>query len=211
MTTIGIIGAGHIGSALARTALDHGYDVVIANSRGPETLQDLIGRLGGGASAATPDDAAARGDLAVVTIPFRAYRDVPVQPLAGKVVIDTNNYYPQRDGRFPELDARLATSAGLLQSHLPASRVVKAFNTIRAAEILSDAKAAGTPGRRALPLAGDDQAAVATVAALIDEFGFDPVVAGTLVESWRIEPGSPAYGVPLTAQPLEAALRAASR
>jgi len=211
MTTIGIIGAGHIGSALATTALAHGYEVVLANSRGPATLQDLVDRLGAGARADTAAGAAAAGDLAVVTVPFRAYRDIPAEPLAGKVVIDTNNYYPQRDGQVAELDAKLATSSGLLQSHLAAARVVKAFNTIRAADILTDARPAGAPDRRALPIAGDDQAALATVAALVDEFGFDPFVAGTLVESWRIEPGAPAYGAPFTAQPLAAAVQAATR
>ena len=113
MTTIGIIGAGHIGSHVARKAVQLGYDVVISNSRGPETLADLVAELGPRARAATPAEAAAAGDFAVVTVPFRNYRDIPVEPLAGKVVIDTNNYYWERDGRFPALDNGEATTSGL--------------------------------------------------------------------------------------------------
>src|SRR5689334_2114359 len=115
MTTIGLIGAGNIGQAVAKLAVEHGYDVVISNSRGPETLADLAADLGPRAEADTAEGAATRGDVVVVTIPFKAYRDVPVAPLAGKVVIDTNNYYPQRDGQFAALDDKQDTSAGLLQ------------------------------------------------------------------------------------------------
>ena len=112
MTTIGIIGAGHIGSQIARAAITAGYDVVISNSRGPQTLDGLVAELGPRARAATSEAAAAAGDFAVVTIPLKAYRDVPVEPLAGKVVIDTNNYYPQRDGVFPELEDESTTVLG---------------------------------------------------------------------------------------------------
>src|SRR5512142_3398941 len=135
MATIGIIGAGHIGSQLARLAVANGYDVVISNSRGPSTLSALVGELGRKARAGTPQDAAAAGDIVVVTIPLRNYRQVPVEPLAGKVVIDTNNYYPQRDGHIKELDDESTTTAELLQAHLPRSKVVKAFNHIYAAEL----------------------------------------------------------------------------
>src|SRR5215218_3473028 len=136
MTTLGIIGAGNIGSALAQVALDAGHDVVLANSRGPETLTDVVAALAGRPSArgivraATAEDAARAADPAVVTVPLRAYRQMPVEPLAGKVVIDTNNYYPQRDGHVAALDDGSATSSELLQAHLPESRVVKAFNNI---------------------------------------------------------------------------------
>jgi predicted dinucleotide-binding enzyme len=120
--TIGLIGAGHIGSQIARLAVSHGFDVVISNSRGPETLAPLVAELGPRARAATPVDAARAGDIVVVTIPLKNYRDVPVAPLAGKIVIDTNNYYPQRDGHIPELDNESTTTAELLQAHLPTSR-----------------------------------------------------------------------------------------
>jgi predicted dinucleotide-binding enzyme len=131
VTTIGFIGSGNIGTAVAGLAIAAGHDVVLSNSRGPDTLREMIAGLGPKASAGTAEEAAERGDIVVVTIPFRAYRSVPAAPLAGKVVIDTNNYYPQRDGTVADIDDGTATSAGLLQAHLPESRVVKAFNHIR--------------------------------------------------------------------------------
>src|SRR3954465_4459958 len=163
MKTIGIIGAGHIGSQVARLAVAHGYDVVISNSRGPDTLTDLVRELGPRARAATVLEAAKAGDIVVVTIPLKHYRTVPVEPLAGKTVIDTNNYYPQRDGHIPELDNETTTTSELLQAHLPASKVVKAFNHIYAAHITTDGKPAGTPNRRALAIAGDDPGAKSKV------------------------------------------------
>jgi 8-hydroxy-5-deazaflavin:NADPH oxidoreductase len=211
MTTIGFIGAGNIGQAVARLALEHAYDVVISNSRGPETLDDVVARLGPNAEADTAEGAAARGDIVVVTIPLKAYRDVPVAPLAGKVVIDTNNYYPQRDGQITELDEARTTSAELLQRHLPDSTVVKAFNHIQAAQIVSARSAPGTEHRRALAIAGDDEAAKQRVAAFIDALGFDVVDLGTLADSWRIEPGTPGYGAEDDADQLRAHLAAATR
>jgi predicted dinucleotide-binding enzyme len=217
MTTLGLIGAGHIGSALAQTALEAGYDVVISNSRGPETLADLVAELAarptarGTVRAGTAAEAAAAADLAVVTIPAKAIGDVPVEPLAGKVVIDTNNYYPQRDGRIAELDQGRTTSAELLQRHLADSSVVKAFNHIQAAQIVSERSAPGTERRRALAVAGDDAAAKERVTAFIDELGFDVVDLGTLADSWRIEPGTPGYGAEDDADQLRAHLAAASR
>ena len=163
MTTIGLIGAGHIGSQLARLAVAHGYDVVISNSRGPETLSALVGELGPKARAASATDAAKAGDIVVVTVPLKSYRQVPVAPLAGKVVIDTNNYYPQRDGHIPELDDESTTTSELLQAHLPTSKVVKAFNHIYAAELTTHGQPAGSKNRRALVIAGDDPSAKATV------------------------------------------------
>ena len=139
ITTIGLIGAGHIGSQLARLSIASGYDVVISNSRGPETLSALVEELGPKARAATAEEAAKAGDLVIVTIPLKAYESVPVEPLAGKIVIDTNNYYPQRDGNIAELDSKSTTSAALLQKHLPTSKVVKAFNHIEAAKLTSEA------------------------------------------------------------------------
>src|SRR3954464_14888657 len=130
MTTIGFIGSGHIGSTLARLAVDAGHDVVLSNRRGPATLTDLVAPLGPRGRAATPVDAAAAADIAVVTVPLKAYRQVPVEPLRGKVVIDTNNYYPQRDGQIAELEDESTTTSELLQAHLPDSHVVKAFNSI---------------------------------------------------------------------------------
>ena len=211
MTTIGLIGAGHIGSQIARLAIKNGYKVVISNSRGPETLSALVAELGQNARAATAVDAAKAGDIVVVTVPLKNYRAVPVEPLAGKIVIDTNNYYPERDGHIPELDNESTTTAELLQAHLPKSKVVKAFNHIYAAHLTTDGKPAGTTNRRALVIAGDDQSAKATVAQLIDQFGFDTVDAGPLREGWRIQRDTPGYGPRRTAEELRKDLAAAQR
>jgi len=211
MTTIGLIGAGHIGSQLARLAVANGHDVVISNSRGPETLADLVAELGPHARAATTAEAAAAAEIAVVTIPLRAIGTVPVEPLAGKIVIDTNNYYPGRDGQIPELDDESTTTAELLQRHLPTSRVVKAFNHIYSGDLTEQGQAPGTPGRRALVIAGDDADARTVVARLIDSFGFDVVELEPLSEGWRIQRDTPGYGPRRTAEELRGDLAAAKR
>lgn len=211
MTTIGIIGAGRIGSQLARLAIARGDSVVISNSRGPETLAELVAELGPKARAATPLESAQAGDVVVVTIPLKHYRSVPVEPLVGKVVIDTNNYYPERDGKIPELDDESTTTAELLQAHLPQSKVVKAFNHIYAAQLTTNGQPSGTPNRHALAIAGDDTSAKATVTEMIDAFGFDVVDAGPLAEGWRIQRGTPGYGPRRTAEGLRADLAAAKR
>ncbi len=209
--TIGLIGAGRIGSQLARLGVANGYDVVLSNSRGPETLSALVAELGAKARAATPAEAAKAGDVVVVTIPLKYYRSVPVEPLVGKIVIDTNNYYPQRDGHIPELDNERTTTSELLQSHLPISKVVKAFNHIYAAELTTHGQPRGSKNRRALVIAGDDPEAKAVVAHLIDQFGFDTVDAGPLKEGWRIQRDTPGYGPRRTAEQLQADLAAAKR
>jgi predicted dinucleotide-binding enzyme len=211
MTTIGFIGAGHIGSQVARAAIAHGYDVVLSNSRGPETLSDLIAELGPKARAATASEAAAAADVAMVTVPFRAYREVPVEPLAGKIVMDSNNYYFERDGHVDELDRGEATVSGLLQAHLPTSKVVKAFNHIQSANITTDGTPAGTPNRRALAVASDHPEAVEWVTRFYDELGFDAVDTSPLSESWRVERDRPAYVVRQNAEELRANLAKAPR
>jgi hypothetical protein len=211
MDTLGFIGAGHIGSQLARLAVRNGYNVVLSNSREPETLAALVSEFGPRARAATAREAAAGGDLVVVTIPLKSYRTVPVEPLAGKIVIDTNNYYPARDGHIPELDDESTTTAELLQAHLPTSKVVKAFNHIYAATLTTDGQPAGTPNRRALVIAGNDAAAKARVTRLIDQFGFDVVDAGPLAEGWRIQRDTPGYGPRRNADELRRDLAAAKR
>jgi predicted dinucleotide-binding enzyme len=209
--TIGLIGAGKIGSQVARLAVANGYDVVLSNSRGPQTLSALVGELGPKARAATPEEAAKAGDIVVVTVPLKAYRSIPVAPLAGKVVIDTNNYYPQRDGHIPELDNETTTTSELLQAHLPTSKVVKAFNHIYAAELTTHGQPRGSKNRRALVIAGDDRDAKAVVANLLDQFGFDTVDAGPLAEGWRIQRDTPGYGPRRTAEELRRDLAAAKR
>ena len=172
MTTIAIIGSGHVGSNLARAAITHGYDVVLSNSQGPQTLAGLVRELGPKASAATPAQAAAAGDFAIVAIPLATIGQVPVEPLAGKVVIATINYFPQRYGHVSEIDDGTTTAPGLLQAHLPASRVVRAFSMINAEEMSGDGHPQGDPRRRALALAGDLLA-----------------VAGNSLDLWAVEGG----------------------
>jgi len=211
MKTLGLIGAGHIGSQLARLAVKSGYDVVISNSRGPETLADLVAELGPRARAATPEEAANAGDIVVVTIPLKNLHDVPVVPLTGKIVIDALNYYPQRDGHIADLDHEKTTTSELVQAHLPASRVVKAFNHIHAAELTTHGQPTGSLDRRALAIAGNDLRAKEEVAALLDQFGFDAVDVGPLNESWRIQRDTPGYGPRRTADALRQDLAAARR
>ncbi|WP_067548626.1 NADPH-dependent F420 reductase [Nocardia crassostreae] len=193
MTTLGLIGSGNIGGTLASLAVAAGIDVVLSNSRGPETLAELAAELGPKARAATPAEAAAAGDIVVVTVPLRAYRQVPVDELVGKVVIDTNNYYPDRDGEFPDLEAGTATSSELLQRHLPRSRVVKAFNNIYFTHLAVLARPAGGADRTVLPIAGDDAEAKTAAAQLIEALGYDTVDIGSLAESWRTQPDTPVY------------------
>jgi predicted dinucleotide-binding enzyme len=196
MTTIGFIGSGKIGGTVARLAVAAGYDVVLSNSRGPETLAGLVSELGAHARAATAAEAAEAGDIVVVSIPVHAIGSVPAAPLAGKPVIDTGNYYPQRDGQIAELDGGSLTSSGLLQRHLPGAHVVKLFNNIYASHLGELARPKETGGRAALPLFGDDPGAKAAVIAFLTAIGYDAVDGGPLGESWRQEPGTPVYGRP---------------
>ncbi|MEI3868213.1 NAD(P)-binding domain-containing protein [Microbacterium sp. CCNWLW134] len=211
MTTIGIIGAGHIGSQLARAFTGVGYDVVIANSRGPETLKDLVDEVGPKLRAATAEEAAEAADIAVVTVPLKAIGAIPVEPLAGKIVLDTNNYYFERDGHIEALDRGETTTSQLLQDHLPTSKVVKAFNNIMSTQITTDGSPAGTPNRRALGTASDFPEAIETMTRLYDELGFDTVNAGPLSESWRLERDRPGYGQRQTADEMRENLARANR
>src|SRR5690349_5239969 len=196
MSTIGLIGSGLIGGTVARLAVNAGHDVVLSNRRGPDTLADLVAELGSHARAATPAEAAEAGDLVVVTIPLKAYTQVPVEPLRGKTVIDTNNYYPERDGEFPQLEDESTTVSELLQAHLPESHVVKVFNNIGSVHLLELARPAGDPERSALAIAGDDATAKQTVTAFLDSIGYDALDAGPLAEGWRYQRDTAAYGTP---------------
>jgi predicted dinucleotide-binding enzyme len=222
MTTVGLIGSGKIGGTVARLAVAAGHPVILSNSRGPDTLAELAGQLGSLARAGTGQDAAEGGDLVVVTIPLRAFRNVGPGPLAGKTVIDTCNYYPQRDGHIPELDSGALTSSELIQRHLSRSALVKAFNNIFFRHLESLSRPSGAPDRSYLPIAGDDAAAKAAVTAFLDTIGYGTVDAGPLTESWRQQPGTPVYGTPYgsfddekgspaSADAIRAALAAASR
>jgi 8-hydroxy-5-deazaflavin:NADPH oxidoreductase len=195
MTTVGLIGSGRIGGTVAKLAVAAGHPVILSNSRGPGTLQDLATRLGPLARAGTGEEAAA-GDLVVVTIPLRAFQNVAAGPLAGKVVLDTCNYYPQRDGQIAELDSGAVTSSELIQRHLAESAVVKVFNNIYFKHLDSLSRPSGAPDRSFLPIAGDGPQAKAAVTTFLDSIGYGAVDAGPLAESWRQQPGTPVYGTP---------------
>jgi hypothetical protein len=191
---IGIIGAGQIGATLTRRLAQLGHEVYVANSRGPASLAELAKETG--AKPVTASEAARAGDVVVVTIPEAEIRDLPKNLFSGVpadvVVIDTGNYYPrERDGRIDEIEAGMPESRWV--EHQLGRPVVKAFNNIYADHLLNSGRPAGTPGRIALPVAGDDARAKEVVRGLIDELGFDTVDAGGLDESWRQQPGTPVY------------------
>jgi len=208
---IGIIGAGNIGGALTRRCAALGHEVAVANSRGPETLTALAAETG--ARAVPAAEAAVGAEVVIVTIPERNIALLPPGildgALPGAAIVDTGNYYPrQRDGRIAEIEAGLPESRWVEQ-HL-GRPLIKAFNNIYALHLQEKGQPRGTPGRIALPVAGDDGAAKAVVMLLIDELGFDPVDAGGLDESWRQQPGSPVYTGNLDAAGVRRALAAAS-
>ena len=209
--TIGIIGSGNIGGALARAFTRAEHRIVIANSRGPASLAPLVAELGQLAEAGTVEQAAQAGDLVVVTIPLGAVTGIPSALLDGRIVIDTNNYYPARDGNIAELDDESLTTTEFVARHFAGATVVKAFNHIPALHIAEHAQPAGTPDRRALMVYGDDAAAVERVSALIEQLGFDAVNGGGLAESWRIQRDMSGYGPRFTAAQLAEKLAAAVR
>jgi hypothetical protein len=196
MTTIGLIGSGHIGGTVARLAVAAGHRVVLSNSRGPQTLADLVAELGPLASAATAVEAATAGDIVVVTIPLKAVTTLPKAALAGKTVIDTGNYYPARDGQIPELDSKEVTESEYTHRFIPDTDVVKAFNNIFFKHLHNLGRPAGAADRSYLPVAGDSEPAKAAVAGFLNEIGYSSVDAGSLSDSWRQQPGTPAYGTP---------------
>lgn len=193
MKTIGIIGAGEVGRQIARAAIACGYSVAVANSRGPEALRDLIDELGPAARAETAAGAAAAGDVVVVAVPLKLVNDMPASALAGKIVLDTNNYMAWRDGDFPVVDSGEKTVHELRQEQLPGAKVVKAFTHIQAPRITTWGQPNGTPGRLALSTSSDYPEAVEFVTRLYDQFGFDTVDHSPLSESWRSAPGQPAW------------------
>ena len=207
---IGIIGAGHIGGTLTRRLTALGHDVSVANSRGPETLTTLTKETG--AKATTVHEAARDKDVVIVTIPIKSVKDLPRDLFAKgdrTVVVDTGNYYPQRDGRIAAIEDGMAESAWVAEQL--GHPVVKAFNTIYADHLLKRGRSADQTGRIALPIAGDDQFSKGVVMRLVDELGFDPVDAGTLAESWKQQPGTPVYGADLSADRVQRALSDAQR
>ncbi len=206
---IGIIGAGFIGRGLASLAGKSGHEVMISNSRAPRTLGSTAVALR--CQVGTAADAAAFGEVVLLAIPFYAIDSLPADALKGKIVVDANNYYPERDGAIAELDRNETTTSEMLARHLTGARVVKAFNAILQRDLEVDCRAAGAPDRRALPIAGDDAQAKQVVTGLLDQFGYDTVDAGPLAEGWRFQRAKPAYCIRLDIEGLKHALAAAQR
>jgi 8-hydroxy-5-deazaflavin:NADPH oxidoreductase len=192
--TIGIVGAGRVGRALAVVLAAAGHEVMLSNSRGPDTLVDVVGSIAETVHAGTVPEAARFGDLVAVAIPTPAIRELPAEPFDGKIVIDANNYYPGPGSRVAELDADETTSSELLASLLPGATVVKAFNTIQYQRLVDESRPdAAAEERLAIPIAGDDAGARQTVSDLLDQIGFTAVDAGGLADSRRQQPGSPVF------------------
>jgi len=191
--TIGLIGTGMIGNALARLTAAAGIDLLLSNSRGPGSLADLVAQLGPRAKAATIEETAAKGDLVIAAVPLGAHASLSADLLKGKIIIDTMNYYPSRDEAIAALDNAELTSSALVQRHLKGSRVVKALFNLDFHHLYTNARRHGHPERTTLPIAGDDADSKRAVAAFMDRIGYDALDTGSLAESWRIEPGTPIY------------------
>ena len=194
MSAVGIIGSGNIGGTVARLAVASGHNVVLSNSRSPDTLEDLIAELGRQARATTPQEAASAGDIVLVSVPVKACPVLSGLPVAGKVVMDTGNYYPARDGTVSELEADTVTHSEYLRRYLPGAEVVKVFNNIFFKHLLNLARPVGAADRSYLPVAGDT--GKAAVIEFLDSIGYGAVDAGALSEGWRQQPGTPVYGTP---------------
>ncbi len=202
---IGILGAGFIGRAVARLAVQNGYEVMLSNSRSPVTLVSAMISIG--CKIGTAKDASEYGDVVLLAVPFASLKDVAAEPLQGKIVMDACNYYAQRDGAIPELDTQQTTTSEMVAAHLSGAKIVKAFNAILEKDVEKDAVPAGSGPRRALPIAGDDAEAKQVVSAILEKLGYDVVDAGPLAEGWRFERARPAYCVPLQTAALREALQ----
>ena len=210
---IGIIGAGRIGATAAGLIVKSGNEVAISNSRGPETLRELVTQLGPCVQAMTVEEAARFGDVILISIPFRKYQQLPAKIFDGKIVIDSNNYYPERDGNIPEIDLGKITSSELLASHLSGARIVKAFNTMWFEHLKSEGNSQlPSSERRAIFIAGDDPEAKKIVAKLIDDIGFTAVDTGSLRDGGKEQqPGSRTYNKNITAKEADSLLKGAAQ
>ncbi|OYO07966.1 NADP oxidoreductase [Enemella evansiae] len=202
MTTVGILGAGKLGSVLARLAVAAGYRTLVAGSGDPGPVQFILDVMSPGATAASAAQAARSADLVILALPLGKRATIPARELDGKVVIDAMNYWPPTDGILAEFEG-VGPSSAVIQQELPRARVVKTFSHLGYHQLEEDARPVGAPDRSALAIAGDDPHAVIQVAGFVDRIGFDPVLVGPLTEGVRFGPGSPAFGVSTDSRALE--------